>query len=47
MANLGDAHGRASTTKGRARMKFRVIRLAATVAMLAALLEALGAGFKW
>jgi hypothetical protein len=28
-------------------MKFRVYRLATTVAMLAVLIEALGAGAKW
>jgi hypothetical protein len=28
-------------------MKFRLIRLATTVAMLAVLIEALGAGAKW
>jgi hypothetical protein len=29
------------------RMKFRLFRLLTTVAMLAVLLEALGAGAKW
>jgi hypothetical protein len=28
-------------------MKFRLIRMATTVAMLAVLIEALGAGAKW
>jgi hypothetical protein len=28
-------------------MKFRLIRLATTIAMLAVLIEALGAGAKW
>jgi hypothetical protein len=28
-------------------MKFRLLRLATTVAMLAVLIEALGAGAKW
>jgi len=33
--------------KGECWMKFRLFRLATTVAMLAVLIEALGAGCKW
>jgi hypothetical protein len=35
------------TQQGGVLMKFRVYRLATTVAMLAVLIEALGAGAKW
>jgi hypothetical protein len=35
------------TTEGMMLMKFRLFRLMTTVAMLAVLLEALGAGAKW
>jgi hypothetical protein len=41
-------HGREThDTRGLMRMKFRLLRLMTTVAMLAVLLEALGAGAKW
>jgi hypothetical protein len=33
--------------KGECFMRFRLIRLATTIAMLAVLIEALGAGAKW
>jgi hypothetical protein len=33
--------------QGGVLMKFRLLRLATTVAMLAVLIEALGAGAKW
>lgn len=41
-------HGRGPhDTRGLMRMKFRLFRLMTTVAMLAVLVEALGAGAKW
>ena len=40
-------HGCVTPEQGNLTMKLRVFRLLTTVAMLAVLIEALGAGAKW
>ena len=46
-AKQSPARMRDPRKRGLMRMKFRLFRLLTTVAMLAVLLEALGAGAKW
>ena len=44
---VGRPHGCGKHNKGECWVKFRLFRLVTTVAMLAVLIEALGAGAKW